>query len=34
MLEENSKLPLDHPNRINVIEIWSKHDGEPIQDIL
>lgn len=34
MLEENSKLPLDHPDRINVIEIWSKHDGEPIQDIL
>lgn len=33
-LEENSKKPLTDPTRINVIEVWTKHDGEPIQDIL
>lgn len=34
MLEENNKKSLDDPSRINVIELWSKHDGMPIQDIL
>lgn len=33
-LEENSKKSLSDPTRTNVIEIWSKHDGVPIQDIL
>lgn len=33
-LEENSKKPFTDPTRVNVIEVWTKHDGEPIQDIL
>lgn len=33
-LEENSKKPFTDPTRVNAIEIWSKHDGMPIQDIL
>lgn len=33
-LEENSKKPFTDPTRVNVIEIWSKHDGIPMQDIL
>lgn len=33
-LEENSKLALNDPKRINVIEIWSKHDGMPIANVL
>ena len=33
-LEENSKKPLTNPTRVNAIEVWTKHDGEPIQDIL
>lgn len=33
-LEENSKKPFTDPTRVNVIEVWTKHDGEPIQNIL
>ena len=33
-LEENSAKSFTDPTRVNVIELWSKHDGEPIQDIL
>lgn len=33
-LEENSKKPFTDPTRVNAVEIWSKHDGMPIQDIL
>lgn len=33
-LELNSHLSLDDPNRINAIELWTKHDGMPIADIL
>lgn len=34
VLEENYKKPFTDPTRINVIELWTKHDGEPIQKIL
>ena len=33
-LEENAKKPFTDPTRVNVIELWTKHDGEPIQEIL
>lgn len=33
-LRENFKKPLTDPTRINIIELWSKHDGIPIQNIL
>lgn len=33
-LEKNSKKPFTDPTRVNVIELWTKHDGMPIQDIL
>lgn len=33
-LEENAKKPFTDPTRVNVIELWTKHDGEPIQKIL
>lgn len=33
-LEENSKKPFTDPTRVNAIEIWSKHDGMPMQDLL
>ena len=33
-LEENAKKPFTDPTRVNAMEIWSKHDGEPIQKIL
>lgn len=33
-LRENAKKPFTDPTRINVIELWSKHDGVPIQNIL
>lgn len=29
-LRENFKKPLTDPTRINIIELWSKHDGIPI----
>ena len=34
MLKENSKKSFSDPTRVNVVEIWTKHDGEPLQDIL
>lgn len=34
MLEENSKKPFTDPTRINCIELWTKHDGQPVQNIL
>ena len=34
MLENNAKLPIGHPERIYAIEVWSKHDGLPMVDIL
>lgn len=33
-LEKNAQKPLTDPTRINAIEIWSKHDGMPMQDLL
>ena len=33
-LEENAKKPFTDPSRVNAIELWTKHDGEPIQQIL
>lgn len=33
-LEENAKLPIGHPDRIYAMEIWSKHDGKAMFDIL
>lgn len=33
-LEENAKKPFTDPTRVNAIELWTKHDGEPIQQIL
>lgn len=33
-LKENSKKDFTDPTRVNVIELWSKHDGMPMQDIL
>jgi hypothetical protein len=30
MLRENAKKPFTDPTRINLIEIWSKHDGIPM----
>lgn len=33
-LEENAKKPFTDPTRVNAIEIWSKHDGMPMQDLL
>lgn len=33
-LEENAKKSFTDPTRVNVIELWTKHDGEPIQKIL
>lgn len=33
-LEENAKKDFTDPTRVNVIEIWSKHDGIPMRDIL
>lgn len=32
--EENAKKPFTDPTRVNAIEIWSKHDGMPMQDLL
>lgn len=34
ILRENAKKPFTDPTRINLIEIWSKHDGIPMQNIL
>lgn len=34
MLRENAKKPFTDPSRINVLELWSKHDGIPMQNIL
>lgn len=34
MLENNAKLPIGHPEKIYAIEVWSKHDGLPMVDIL
>lgn len=33
-LEQNSKKPFTDPTRVNAIELWSKHDGMPIRNIL
>lgn len=33
-LEENYKKPLTDPTRVNAIELWTKHDGLPIRNIL
>lgn len=33
-LEENAKKPFTDSTRVNAIEIWSKHDGMPMQDLL
>ena len=33
-LEKNAKKSFTDPTRVNVIEIWSKHDGIPMQDLL
>jgi len=33
-LKENAKKPLTDPTRVVAIELWSKHDGLPIRDIL
>lgn len=33
-LEENAKKPFTDPTRVNAIEIWSKHDGMPMQELL
>lgn len=33
-LEQNSRKSLSDPTRITAIELWSKHDGLPIRDIL
>lgn len=33
-LEENANKPFTDPTRVNAIEIWSKHDGMPMQDLL
>lgn len=33
-LKVNANKPLSDPTRVNAIEIWSKHDGLPIKDIL
>lgn len=33
-LEKNAEKPLNDPTRVTAIEIWSKHDGLPIKDIL
>lgn len=33
-LKRNAKLPFTSSQRVNVMEIWSKHDGLPIRDIL
>jgi hypothetical protein len=30
ILRENSTKPFTDPTRINVIELWSKHDGIPM----
>lgn len=34
ILRENAKKPFTDPSRINVLELWSKHDGIPMQNIL
>ena len=33
-LKKNAEKPLTDPTRVDAIEIWSKHDGIPIQDLL
>lgn len=33
-LKENAKKELSDPTRVQAMEIWSKHDGLPIKDIL
>lgn len=33
-LKQNFEKPFTDPSRINVIEIWTKHDGEPLERIL
>lgn len=33
-LEQNSKKPFTDSTRVNAIELWSKHDGMPIRNIL
>jgi DNA repair photolyase len=33
-LEENYKKPLTDPTRIFCVQIWTKHDGKPLQRIL
>ena len=33
-LEENAQKDFTDPTRVNVIEIWSKHDGMPMKEIL
>lgn len=33
-LKDNAKLPFGDPNRFYVMEIWSKHDGLPMLDLI
>ena len=33
-LDEQGKIPLSDPRRLNMVEVWTKHDGEPLQQIL
>lgn len=33
-LAENAKKPFTDATRVNAVEIWSKHDGIPMQDLL
>lgn len=33
-LKRNAQKPFTDPSRFNAIELWTKHDGEPIQKIL
>lgn len=33
-IKEQKNIPFTDPRRINIIELWSHHDGQPIQDIL
>jgi hypothetical protein len=33
-LKENSKKPFTDPTRVNALELWTKHDGLPLQEVL
>jgi hypothetical protein len=33
-LERNAKLPIGDPRRVYAIEIWTKHDGQPLANVL